>query len=391
MNDTNPMKFTYYVPPYVHFGKDVCKQYLADAVKQYGKKVLLMIGIPKNYAYNQVVETLKDANIDWVEMSDIEPNPHITSVERGVKIAKENGCDVIVALGGGSTIDCAKGVSCAYYYQGDAWDLVLDWSKVKETLPILAVSTMPASGSEMGNAAVLSNPVTKEKLLLASNNIYPKETFLDPTFVYSLPRRQTAAGTADIFIHAMEEYFDSGDDAYLTDGICEAVMKTCVKYGRMAMDDPENYEARANLVWAAPLAINGLLNCGKKDGWTLHNTQHPLGGFYNVVHGEALAVLTPHWMRKILSDNTVDRFVKYGVNVFGIDQNKDKYEIANLAIEKTENWFFNELEIKRTLHELGVEDDSHFIEMATMALKVMGKQYVPLSIEETADLYRAAF
>lgn len=386
-----PMSFNYYVPTYVHFGEGVVKKYLIDAVKQYGSKAIIMCGIPHNHSYQDITDSLASAGIEWVEMIGIESNPHISSVEKGVKIVKENNCDIIIALGGGSTIDCAKGVACACYYDGDPWDLVLDWKKVTNALPIISISSMPASGSEMGNAAVLSNTETKEKLLLASDLLFPKVCFLDPTYTFTLPRRQTAAGTADIFIHSMEEYFDSGDDAYLTDSLCESVMKTCIRYGRRAMDNPEDYEARANLVWAAPLAINGLLNCGKRDGWTLHNTQHPLGGFYNVVHGEALAVLTPHWMRKILSDTTVKRFVKYGVNVFGIDSSLDDYTIANKAIEETEKWFFDELEIKRTLHELGVTDDTHFTEMAQMALKVMGKQYVPLSVEETADLYRAAF
>lgn len=385
-----PMAFTYYVPTEIRFGAGACET-LADAVKQYGDTALLLIGIPRNAAYEAVTAALRDGGVTWHEMDGVDPNPRITTVDAGAALCREKNVDVIIALGGGSTIDCAKGIAGAVFYDGPAWDLVLDRTKLQKALPLLTIPTMSAAGSEMGNAAVLTNPETNEKLLLWSNLIFPRVSFLDPTFVYTLPRRQTAAGTADIFIHTIEEYFDNSADAFLTDGICEAIMKTCVRYGKTAMDQPDNYEARANLMWAAPLAINSLIACGRRDAWTLHNTQHPLGGFYDVVHGEALAVLTPHWMRKILSEKTVDRFVQYGVNVFGLSKDGDPFAVANAAIAKTEEFFFDQLEIKRTLKELGVTDDTHFLTMATMAKKVMGKQYVNLTIEETAELYRQAW
>lgn len=387
----SPMAFSYYVPTRIRFGDGACEG-LAEAVKLYGSTALLVVGIPHTtLAYEEVAAALNAGGIAWQEMDGVDSNPRITSVDVGAAICKEKNVDVIIAVGGGSTIDCAKGIAAAACYEGPAWDLVLDRGKVTEALPLLTVPTMSAAGSEMGNAAVLTNPDTNEKLLLFSDLLFPKVSFLDPTYVYTLPRRQTAAGTADVFIHTLEEYFDSGMDAYLTDGICEAVFKTCLRYGRKAMDVPDDYEARANLMWAAPLAINSLLNCGKRDGWTLHNTQHAIGGFYEVVHGEALAVLTPHWMRKILSEATLGRFVKYGVNVFGIDPTLDPYEIANRAIARTEVYFFDELELHRTLRELGVTDDSHFAQMAEMALRVMGKMYVPLSREDMVALYRAAW
>ena len=387
--EQKPMTFTYFVPTEIRFGMGVTDK-LADAVNSFGNTALLIVGIPRNAAYQSVAKTLNNSGITWYEMDGVEPNPKITTVDQGAALCKAKGVDVVIAFGGGSTIDCAKGIAAAACYDGPAWDLVLDRKKLTKALPLLTIPTMSAAGSEMGNAAVLTNPATKEKLLLLSNLLFPKISFLDPTFVYTLPRRQTAAGTADIFIHTLEEYFDSGSDAYLTDGICEAIFKTCLRYGRQAMDCPDDYEARANLMWAAPLAINGLINCGRRDGWTLHNIQHPLGGFYDIVHGEALAVLTPHWMRKILSDQTRERFVKYGVNVFEIDKTREPYEIAREAIERTEKWFFEDLGIARTLRELGA-DDKHWEEMADMALHEMGKMYVPLSREEIIELYKTAF
>lgn len=385
------MNFNFHVPTDIRFGKGVAEK-IGETVKPYGKKALIVYGgssIKKNGVYDTVTKSLKENGIEWLELPGVEPNPRVTSVDKGADICKKNGIDIVIAVGGGSCADCAKGICAAAFYDGPAWDLIEKHIPLQKALPLFVVLTLAATGSEMDAGGVITNPDTKEKSFIGGPLLLPKVSFLDPTYTYTVPRRQTAAGTADIYAHTIETYFDSATDTFFVDGVAESIIKTCVKYGRLAMDEPENDEARSNLMWAAPWAINGLIGCGRKEGWTLHGMQHPIGGRYDIVHGEGLAVLTPHWFRKILSDKTVDKFVQYGVNVFGIDQSLPKFEIANKAIEKTEDFLFNQLEIPRTLGELGV-DDKHLEEMADLAVPGMARAYVPLTKEDIIEIYKKA-
>jgi alcohol dehydrogenase YqhD (iron-dependent ADH family) len=254
---------------------------------------------------------------------------------------------------------------------------------------MVVICTMASTGSEMDAGAVITNEHTHQKGgAFRGDLFYANVSILDPKFTYSVPKRHVAAGAADIFIHTSETYFDPATDIDLVDGFAEAIMKTVAKYTPIALAEPENFEARANLMWAAPWAINGLLSGGRMSGWTLHGLQHPIGAYHDIIHGQGLAILMPHWMRHILSDKTVDRFVRYGVNVFGIDPSLDKYEIANKAIEATEDLFFNKMGIPRTLSEIGVTDE-HFDDMATQAT-ARGGMYVPLTKEEVIEIYKAA-
>ena len=385
------MRFNFHVPTAVRFGEGVAKE-IGSVVKPYGSKALIVYGgssIKRNGVYDTVTASLKEAGIDWVELPGVEPNPKVTSVDKGAAICKENGVELVIAAGGGSCVDCAKAICAAAFYDGPAWDLVENRGLIKQALPLFVVLTLAATGSEMDSGGIITNPETKIKSGVGSPLLMPKVSFLDPTYTYTVPPRQTAAGTADIFAHTIENYFDSAKDTYFVDGVAESILRTFVKYGPIAVNDPTNAEARANLMWCSPWAINGLISCGRNEGWTLHGLQHPLGGWYDITHGEGLAILAPHWFRKILSEKTVEKFVSYGVNVFGIDPNLDPFEIANKAIEATEEYFFNKMKIPRTLSEIGV-DDKHFEDMAAVAAPGMARAYVPLSKEEIIELYRAA-
>lgn len=385
------MKFNFHVPTAIRFGKDVAKN-IGKTVESYGKKALLVYGgssIKKNGVYDDVTNSLKDAGITFYELPGVEPNPRIYTVEKGAAMCRENDIDFVIAAGGGSSVDCAKAICAAAYYDGPAWDLVEKHIPVLKALPLFVVLTLAATGSEMDSGAIITNPDTKEKSGVGGPALMPTVSFLDPAYTYSVPARQTAAGTADIYAHTIENYFDSATDTYFVDGVAESILRTCVKYGKLAMDEPENEEARANLMWASPWAINGLISCGRKEGWTLHGLQHPIGGWYDIIHGEGLAILTPHWFRKILSEKTVDKFVQYGVNVFGIDASLDKFEIANKAIEATEDFLFNQMRIPRTLSEIGV-DDKHLDDMAEVAAPGLTRAYVPLTKEEIIEMYKAA-
>lgn len=387
------MNFDFYNPTKIHFGPNVVEKIGTEA-RIWGTKALLIVyegkdGTVLQNVYQAVVKSLDAAGITYEELSGIQANPSITKVDEGAAICREKGIDVAIAIGGGSVIDTAKGVCAATYYDGPAWDLLKKNVPIEKALPLLVVSTMAASGSEMDGSAVISNEETNEKLVLNNPWLLPKISYLDPTYTYSAPKGQTAAGAADIFIHSMESYFDSANDIYLTDNFAESIMRTCVKYAPIVLQEPDNAEARANLMWAAPWAMNGLLNCGRHEGWTLHSLQHALGGFYHITHGAALAVLTPHWFRQILSEKTIDKFIAFGTNVFGIDANLSSWDIAEAAIAAVEKFFFEDLQIPRTLREMGV-DETHLRESAIIAAKNTARFYVPLTAEEIENIYRAA-
>lgn len=361
------------------FGKGQIAK-LPEALKKHGKNVLLSYGggsIKRNGIYDTVKELLKDFTI--VELDGIEPNPRIETVRRGVDLCRENNIDVVLAIGGGSTIDCSKVVAAGVYYEGDTWDLVKDPSKIDKVLPIVTVLTMAATGSEMNKNAVITKMDTNEKLGTASWNMIPKTSILDPEYLYTLPEIQTAAGTADIMSHVFEGYFSKTSDAFVQDKFAEGLLQTCIKYCPIALKDPTNYEARANLMWASSMALNGLCGSGKSGAWTCHPIEHELSAFYDITHGVGLAIVTPRWMRYILSENTVDKFVEYAVNVWHIPLKEDKFALANEAIDATEQ-FFKDCGIPMTLKEVNI-DETHFDAMAEGAVKrgALEHAYVPLN------------
>ena len=298
---------------------------LAEIAKL-GRNVLMVYGggsIKQNGVYDKASAVLQENGIQFFELSGVDPNPRIETVALGAKICKERNIDVVLAIGGGSTIDCAKIIAAAARYEGDPWDLVLDGAKIKEALPVVAVLTLAATGSEMDGFAVISDMAKNDKLDTASELIKPAFSILDPKFTYSVSRKQTAAGTADIMSHVFEVYFTREKDAFLQARLCEAVLKTCIKYGPVALEEPENYEARANLMWASSLAINGLLTYGAEVAWSVHPMEHELSAFYDITHGDGLAILTPAWMEYVLSDETVGKFAEFGINIWGIDPEEE--------------------------------------------------------------------
>ena len=387
--------FYYSIPTEVYFGKGQI-EHLGDSVKQYGSKVLLVYGggsVKKFGVYDAVIAELEKAGLEVTELSGVEPNPRITTVNKGAAICKEKGIEVVLPVGGGSTIDCSKGIAAGAKYSGiDVWDLVKDPSLIKDALPIVAVLTVAATGSEMDEFGVLSNLELNEKKGLASPLVKPKISIMDPTYTFSVPKYHTAAGTADIMSHLFELYFKEVEDgAFFQKRLIEGILKTCIKYGPIACEEPDNYEARSNLMWASSWAINGFLKAGFAGPWSCHPMEHQLSAYYDVTHGVGLAILTPHWMRHILSEKTVDMFVEYGVNVWGIDENKDPFDIANEAINATKA-LFDEMGIPKTFREIGITDKTNFEAMAEKAVGAGTPNcYVPLLVEDVLDIFDAAF
>lgn len=380
--------FVFHAPTEIYFGKGQIKN-LANILEKYGKNVLLTYGggsIKRNGIYEKIQELLKDFNI--VELSGIEPNPRLGTVRKGIEICKENNIDVILAVGGGSTIDCSKVIAAGNYYNGNPWDLVKDSSKIENALPIVTILTIAATGSEMNGAAVISNPETNEKLGTSAEVMKPKASILDPEYTYTLPAIQTAAGVADIMSHVLENYFNSNDGVYLQASICESILKTCIKYGPIALKNPKDYEARSNLMWASSLALNGLCSAGKTGGWTCHPIEHELSAFYDITHGVGLAIITPNWMRYVLSKYTVDKFADYAINVWGVEPKEDKYEVANEGIDATEK-FFAECGIPMNLGKLGI-DDSLLEKMshAVVTHRDLTGAYVPLKEEDVLNILK---
>lgn len=385
--------FNYNIPTKVFFGEGKVEA-LGKEIKKYGSKVLLAYGggsIKKTGIYDDVVKELENNNIPYFELSGIEPNPRVESVVEGVKICKENNIDFILAVGGGSTIDCSKAIAAAYYYEGNPWDLVIGKSKIEKVLPLGTVLTLSATGSEMDAGAVISNMETNQKYGFGHIDFFPKFSILDPTYTYTVNKYHTAAGVADIMSHTFESYFSNVKSAYIQDKIAEGILKTCIKYGPVAIEEPENYEARANLMWSSSLAINGLIGYGKNSNWSVHPLEHELSAYYDITHGVGLAILTPHWMEHVLDEENLYKFVEYGVNVWEIDKNLGDLEIARLGIKKTKE-FFKSLGIPMTLRDVGISEEK---------LEIMAKAVIeykegpvgnfkPLKYEDVLSIYKKA-
>lgn len=385
--------FNYSIPTKIFFGEGKI-EVLAKEIKKYGSRVLLTYGggsIKKIGLYDKVVKILAENNIPYFELGGIKPNPRVESVEEGVRICRENDIDFILAVGGGSTIDCSKVIAGAVDYDGDPWDLVIGKAKYKNVLPIASILTLAATGSEMDAGAVITNMDRNQKYGTGHPGFFPKFSILDPTYTYSVSKYQTASGVVDIMSHTFEVYFSNVKGAYLQDRLAEGVLKTCIHYGRKAIDEPENYEARANLMWASSLAINGLLGYGKNSNWSVHPLEHELSAYYDITHGIGLAILTPHWMEHVLDENNLYKFVEYGINVWNIDSNLEEMEIAKLAIKKTSD-YFKSLEIPMTLREVGIGEEKLEIMAADLIEYMEGPvgNFKALNYKDILSIFKAS-
>lgn len=349
--------FIYDIPVKVYFGENQL-HHLGEELSKYGKRVLLTYGggsIKKIGLYDAVVKEIKAAGLELFELSGIAPNPRIDSVREGARMCKEHNIDVLLAVGGGSTLDATKWMAAGACVEHDAWDFFSKWSPVEKALPVLTVLTLAATGSEMDSGGVISNPETQDKIGRMEQPLLPKVSFLDPTLTYSVNAYQTACGSADMLNHILEVYFNMDQDLYMLDCFMEGMMKTIIKYAPIAMAEPNNYEARANLMWTSSWAINGFINGGKQQAWSCHPMEHELSAIYDITHGLGLAILTPRWLEYCLDETTVSKYVQFGVNVFGIDSTLDPMVIAKMSIEKVSQFFFETLGLDDSFTKVGIE------------------------------------
>lgn len=382
--------FVYDIPTKVYFGENQLG-HLGEELSKYGKKVLMTYGggsIKKSGLYDKVVAEIKKAGLELFELSGIEPNPRVSSVNAGAKICKEEGIDVLLAVGGGSVIDCTKYIGAAAFYDGDAWDILEQKTDVTKCLPVLDILTLTATGSEMDCGGVISNPETKDKIGLMFPVMQPKVSFLDPTLTYTVSQYQTACGSSDMLSHIIEVYFNMNKDLYMLDTVMEGLMKTIIKYTPIAMKEPDNYEARANLMWASSWAINGFVNGGKQQAWSCHPIEHEVSAIYDITHGLGLAILTPRWMEYCLDETTVSKYYQFGCNVFGLDSKMEPMEVAKKSIELLSDFLYNTLGLKSTFTELGI-DDKNFEIMAEKSVEIGGLKYAfkPLTKEDVVKIF----
>lgn len=383
--------FIYNIPTKVYFGENQLEN-LGKELRKFGRRVLLTYGggsIKRIGLYDRVIEELRKAEMEVFELSGIEPNPRIESVRKGVEICKNEGIDVLLAVGGGSTIDATKFMAAGACVDHDAWEFFGANAKpIERALPIVTILTLSATGSEMDTGGVISNLETGDKLGRLAPALLPKVSFLDPTLTYSVGKFQTAAGSADIMSHILEVYFNTQKDLFMLDCFMEGMLKTVVKYAPIAINEPENYEARANLMWTSSWAINGFINGGKRKAWSCHPMEHELSAVYDITHGLGLAILTPRWMEYCLDETNVDKYVQYGVNVFGIDSTMDKMAIAKESIRLTSEFLFDKLGLQRTFTEVGIKPED-FELMAKKACRYGDiKGFKTLTVDDVINIFK---
>ncbi len=354
--------FIYRNPTKVYFGKN-CLDHLGEEAAACGKRALLVYGggsIRRNGVYDKVCAALRDAGIEWDELSGVEPNPRHTTANRGAALCKEKKTDLVVAVGGGSVIDCAKAVAAtAVSDSTDCYDFVTGGKKVTAALPILAVVTIAATGSEMNNIGVISNWEKNHKASLRGECLFPRVSFLNPEFTYSVNAYQTASGSADIMSHIFDTmYFAQAERMELLYGAADEVLKTVVRYAPVALKEPENYEARANLMWAASWALNGFVRGGLSQTTVCHKLEHELSAFYDVTHGHGLAILIPRFLEYGLNEKTAPQIRRLGVNVLGVDPSLPVMEGAKASIEALKAFFFGTLGLASRLSDLGIGEEN---------------------------------
>lgn len=349
--------FDFHNPTRLILGKETIPE-LGRYIAEYGnKKVLLLYGkgsIMRNGVYDQVVKSLKDYGIEYVEMSGVKPNPVLSKVVETVALMKKEKVDAIVAVGGGSVLDTSKISAASYYYDGNPWDFYEQKVKPEKALPIYGVLTISATGSEMNSGGVITNEEEKKKWGWGSKYTYPRLSIIDPSVQSSLPVNQTVNGAVDTLSHVFEAYFGGTKDTLMQDELSEGIIRTTMECVRMLIKDPNNYEARANLAWAATLALNGLNGLGRKGDWASHSIEHSISAYYDIAHGEGLAIVFPAWMTYVHKQD-VEKFARFGEKIFGIKE-ESKEESAIKAIEAFKD-FLREIGAPVSLKERNITDE----------------------------------
>ena len=362
--------FNYYAPTQVAFGRNTESQ-VAELVKKHGgSKVLIHYGgqsAIRSGLLAKVEQILTEAGIAYVKLGGVKPNPRLSLVRKGIELCKEENVDFLLAVGGGSVIDSCKAISSGRFYQGDVWTLYEHKDHATQYLPIGCILTIPAAGSEMSNGSVITNDEVESWLKkdYCVDEFRCKFAIMNPELTFTLPAWQTACGITDMMMHTMERYFSKDDDMETTDAIAEAILRTCMKEGPLALANPTDYTCRANIMWAGTLAHNDLTGCGTTGDWATHNIEHELSGLFDVSHGAGLAAVWGSWARYTRNEN-LPRFARFAHNVMGIDTtNMSDMEASDAGIKAMEQ-FFRSIGMPTDIHTLVGKDitDAEIEEMA---------------------------
>lgn len=385
--------FIYYNPTKLYFGTEVHSNLVA-ALKNFGPKVLLTYGggsIKTNGIYDVVIKALKESGKDVIELSGVMPNPTLEKLNEGIKVARENNVDLILAVGGGSTVDYSKGVAASAWYEGNAWENF--WVKQNEpapdqkVIPVGSVLTLAGTGSEMNGGSVITDEPNKMKLgKVFGERLIPKFAILNPEYTFSLPKNQMVAGIFDIMSHIMEQYF-SGDDDSTSDYLAEGLMRSLITSSRVAVKDPQNYEARSNIMWIATWALNTLIGKGKTQDWMVHMIAHTIGAFTHATHGMALAAISGAYYRFIMKYGQ-HRFARFAKVVWEVPADgKTEEEMAQAGISALENWI-EEIGAASNVEVLGVTQE--MIEEIAAAT-ILGGGYKPISKDDIVEILKNSF
>ena len=351
--------FNYCAPTRVIFGKNTELE-VGKALKNAGAtRVLMQYGggsIKKSGLYDRVVKAIRDEGIELFELGGVQPNPHLSLVRKAIEIVREQKIDYLLAVGGGSAIDSTKATAVGAVYDGDVWDFYCGKAVPKKAMPVGVVLTIPAAGSEGSNSSVITNEDGWIKRGLGCDLTRPAFAIYNPELTYSLPAYQTAAGATDIMAHIMERYFTNEPDVDMTDRLCESVLKTIIRQAPVAVKEPDNYVARAEMMWASTVAHNDFLSCFRVGDWSSHQLSHELSGMYDATHGAALAVAFPAWMTYVYKHD-VQRFCRFAVEVMGVEMDFFHPEETALKGIAALRAFFKSIGMPTTLSELGVPED----------------------------------
>ncbi|NLV57428.1 MAG: iron-containing alcohol dehydrogenase [Clostridiales bacterium] len=352
------LNFDFYSPARIIFGKG-SENRIGELLKPHASKVLVHYGggsIKRSGLYDRVIASLQENGLAFVELGGVLPNPRLSLVHEGIALCKKEKVDLILAAGGGSTIDSAKAIAMGVYYEGDVWDLYEHNREIEKALPVATILTIPAAGSESSGDTVITNEQKQLKYGYGSPRLRPLLSIMNPELFFTLPKAQVAAGVADMMSHVFERYFTNTTHTDLTDGLCETVLRTLMKNAPIVLEDPQNYEAWCELGFGGTVAHNGLVGMGREQDWACHVMEHELSAIYDVTHGTGLAVLTPGWMEYVHGDNP-NMFVQFAVNVMGVQGSyRDPEALIQEGIDRLRR-FYSRMGLPATLTELGIPGD----------------------------------
>lgn len=366
------LNFDLHIPTRILFGRDTHKE-IGTLLQPHAKKVLLHFGgtsIKKSGLYDAVTASLKESNLEFVELGGVVPNPRVSLVREGIALCRKEGVDLILAVGGGSVIDSAKAIAMGVCYEGDVWELYEQQKPITEALPVATILTIPAAGSESSNGTVVTNEEKQMKLGYGSVHLRPLLSVMNPELFFTLPRNQIANGVADMMSHIFERYFTNTVHTDLTDGLCETTLKTIMKNAVRVFSDAGDYDAWCQVGFGGTIAHNDLLGLGREQDWACHGMEHELSAIYDVAHGAGLAVLTPAWMQYVYKTNA-NMFVQFAVNVMGVEGSyRDPDAIVMEGIARLRG-FYKKMGLPSTLSELGIDESK----LEVMAKKSTGEAY----------------